>query len=382
MQTAKNAISIVTASGFSIRFIPLQAKFTLRLIIILLNLWAANQSFATPFIPESADTVVAQWPLHSTELLNRSNTADDSNAALAAARAYMQQAMLPGQSNLYGRAQAVLAPVMAKHPASAEFWLTWAQLLQHQHQFSSAKQALDEVFARDPHNVTASLLAARIALIQGNAAQAKRHCISLLGRSELVTVSACALEAASYSDKASLQSSYAQLRQLATGTFADAEQGIWLQQILADMALRLDQPQAALNHLTPMPAQASVSLWSQWAGVQLALHNYEELLSTLGTLVRALSDQDDALLVRLALAEKRLSPGEYNWQQLITEKIHLREQRGDTQHAADMCLFYLDISPDPQKALQWAKQNWQQAQEPADRILLARAQAAALNQGH
>jgi thioredoxin-like negative regulator of GroEL len=358
-------------------------KYFLQLVLSATLFGAANTTQALPYIPDSADAIVAHWPrLESRSATGQSNPEQDPIKALATAQAYLQHAMQPGQSNLYGQAQAVLAPIMANNPSSSDLWLTWAQVLQHQHQFTQAQQALERVLVREPHQVSANLLAARLALIRGNVPLAKRQCLSLLGHGDLITISACSLEAASYANAQALQASYTQLAQMTSTGLGDDPEGFWIHQILADMALRLGDAQAALGWLTPMPAQASVSQWSQWADAQLALQREQDLLQTLGALVRNVSDQDDALLVRLALAEKRLATGDTQWQQLISAKIRLREARGDTQHAADLCLFYLDIQPDAQKALAWAEQNYQQAQEPADQKLLARAQAINLQQGH
>lgn len=356
-------------------------KHSPQLILMLSIIGLANTAIAKPFLPDSADTVVAHWPrLESAAGKGQSGAEQDPKTALATAQAYLRQAMQLGQSNLYGLAQAVLTPIMAKNPADPQLWLTWAQILQHQHQFTQAEHALERVLAIEPQQVTANLLAARLALIRGQVQQAKRHCLRLLGHSELITISACSLEAASYDNAQALQASYNQLAKLAIELKDVGQENNWIHQILADMALRLGDAQSALTWLTPMPAQASVSQWSQWADAQLALHGEREILHTLGTQVQSLSDQDDALLVRLALAEKRLANQEPQWQQLITAKIRLREARGDTQHAADLCLFYLDIQPNAQKALAWAQLNWQQAQEPADQKLLARAQALNLLQ--
>ncbi len=97
---------------------------------------------------------------------------------------------------------------------------------------------------------------------------------------------------------------------------------------------------------------------------------------------------DDALLLRLALAEQSLNlpldsvlnsnhNAESNaWQQRLTQRIEIRLQRNDTAHAADIARYYLDISPDASKALHWAKINWQQAKLGPDKQILERAKAA------
>lgn len=350
---------------------------------------------ATPFIPSSPEHTVAKWKPGSL-VKHGSQLPQNPAQALKTADIYLQSAALPGQENNYSLAYSVLKPLMSNNIQDAQIWYTWARILQHQHQFHAAQIALSEVFKRDNAHVAANLLAARIALIQGDIPRAKQQCLKLLGQTDMLTLSACSLEAASYADNKSLQLSYQQLHHLFTKSAAN-EDTTWIRQILADMALRLQAPNQALAYLTPLPSSASVSFLSQWADIQLALYSHQEILTTLGPIVRHSENADDALLIRLALAEKALAEKTLAdkqlanktdnarqledstgfWQRQVAKKIALREARGDQQHAADLCIFYLDLQPDGQNALKWAQINWQQAKEPADKILLARARTLA-----
>ena len=114
----------------------------------------------------------------------------------------------------------------------------------------------------------------------------------------------------------------------------------------------------------------------QWADVNLALQNNQVVIDELTPLVSTSSQADDSLLVRLAMAEKKIATTTH-WQTQVRERIALREQRDDQAHAADLAMYYLDIAPDSIKALYWAERNWQQAREASDKNLLVRAQQAA-----
>jgi hypothetical protein len=142
------------------------------------------------------------------------------------------------------------------------------------------------------------------------------------------------------------------------------------------MAVRLQQPQAALDFLNQIKSKNSLSVWVQWADTNLALQNNQIVIDALTPLVSTSSQADDSLLVRLAIAEKKIAPTTY-WQTQVRERIALREQRDDQAHAADLAIYYLDIAPDANKALHWAERNWQQAREASDKHLLIRAQQAA-----
>jgi hypothetical protein len=78
------------------------------------------------------------------------------------------------------------------------------------------------------------------------------------------------------------------------------------------------------------------------------------------------------------LAEKQINllenKRQTKWQQRMKQRVKLRELRQDKHHAADLARYYLDIDANGQKALYWAKINWQQAQEYKDLELLKRAQ--------
>ncbi|MES2673008.1 MAG: hypothetical protein V4660_02155 [Pseudomonadota bacterium] len=345
---------------------------------------------AAPYVPKTADEIVAQWPaLNDTTLQkitsplqdNQSNTqAGDTTAIVAVANAYLAQAALPGQSRLYGLAQAVLKPAIEKSvkenkPIDKNLWLVWAQVQQHQHNFVVAQQALEKVLQQDPTNINANLLAARIYVIQENPLAARNACLKLLGSADLFTVTACSLEANTYLNPGDLGSSYQQLKQLihSQGLPRD-ERGTWLIQMLADMALRNKDPSAAASWLEQRLKNASVNYLSQWADVQLELNNAAQVIQHLTQVLNNAPEMDDALLLRLALAEKKINAPERLWQSQLTERILLREQRQDNLHANEMTVYYLDINPNPVKALYWARINIVSAKEAHDKELLARAE--------
>lgn len=352
------------------------------LVFIVLTI-ATQTTFATKTIPASADTVIATWPVsrstpvQEAQLATRMRPAD-SHAVAQLANAYLREAALPGHSRFYGLAQAALQPLIDQGTGNADIWLAWAQVQQHQHAFKDALAALEKVKQQQPDNINAHLLAARIFLIQDNADAARQSCLTLLGNADLLTASGCALEVTSF--QSDLAQSYQQLASLVEREqLPQDERGPWLAQILADMALRLKNPLAAEKWLdTQRKENASVNFLSQWADVQLALDQPKKLVQTLQPIVQGATDVDDALLLRLALAEKKM--GGEQWRTELRERITLREQRMDNQHANEIARYYLDIDPQPQQALYWAQINWQNAREYGDRELLERARASAAQQ--
>lgn len=332
---------------------------------------------AKPFTPTDTATVIAHWPT-DVNREHRQTTVNNTDPASAATQAnrYLSQAIRPGESRLYGMAQASLQPLISSATTNLDVWLAWAQIQQHQHNFSAAQRALVQVINIDPHNISANLLAARIHLIQGDHQQARQSCLKLLGYSDLLTASACVLEVTSQTpDK--LAQSYEQLQQLIKREgLPNDERGPWIAQLLADMAMRLGDNTSAAQWLQPQLSNASVSLLAQWAQTQLAQGNYQQLLDYLAPILDSAKEADDTLLLPLAIAEKSTSTAT-KWQSLLNERVALREQRQDKQHANELARYFLELNPQPQKALYWAQAHYESSHEASDKQLLERAQTAA-----
>lgn len=336
---------------------------------------------AEAYVPTQPEQVIAQWnttPSENLRALQMQQRLQPNNPTTIAqlANQYLVQAAQPGQSRLYGVAEALLKPLIENNTHDLSILLAWAQVQQHQHRFAIAQAVLQKILTQEPDNNTANLLNARLYLIQGNTAAAQAACMRLLGHADLLTLSACTLEARSTLGDKELSESYAQLQHIViTQGLPEDERQVWVIQILADMAVRLHQPQTALDFLKPIKSKNSLSVWTQWADVNLALENNQIVIDELTVLVHTSSQADDSLLVRLAIAEKKMASTNH-WQTQVRERIALREQRDDQAHAADLAIYYLDIFPDADKALHWAERNWQQAREASDKQLLLRAQQA------
>lgn len=350
-------------------------------------LFFSPTTHAERYAPEDPHTVIATWPIAASPELQRAQAEkrlkpDDPTAVAALANNYLALASMPGESRLYGLAQATLKPLIDTKTENVQVWLAWAQVLQHQHAFDEALVALDKVFIHEPKNVSANLLAARIYLIQDNAAKARQACLALLGNSDLLTTSACVLEVTSHQPN-QLSESYAQLVTLINREgLPDDQRGSWIVQILADMALRLEKNKEAEDWLAMRLQNASVNYLAQWADTQFAQGRPQNVIDYLVPIVTAAPEIDDLLLLQLAFAEQAIlhssthTNHDHPWFTKLTERIQLREQRQDNQHANEIARYYLDIDPQPQKALYWAQIHWQHSREDSDKKLLARAQAA------
>lgn len=337
---------------------------------------------AQPYIPASPDEVIAVWDKSASrqlQTLKAQNYLQPQDVATLTqlANQYLQQAAQPGFAYLYGVTEALLKPAIENNIQSTELLLAWAQVQQHQHKFTLAQEVLQKILTREPNHITGNLVAARLQLIQGNPTAAQAYCLKLLGHADLLTLSTCSLEARSHLGEIALSESFAQLQQLLVSQgLPDDERQLWILQILADMAVRLQQYAAARDFLNKISQPKNLSTWVQWADINIALNNNQLVTEQITLVIKQNAQLDDALLIRLVIAEKKLT-GNSKWQTQLQERIALREMRDDQAHAADLALYYLTVLIDPQKALYWAERNWLDAREPSDEQLLMRAQQLA-----
>jgi tetratricopeptide (TPR) repeat protein len=322
-------------------------------------------SIAAPFTPTDGSIVVATWQVldNKQEVVN-----------LETVREFIEQGQYPGESDYrYGRAKTWLQSQLAQNTQiSAELSYLYARVLQHQHQFDDALKYLDDALALNPEDTNSWLLKSNIHMVQGDADLAKQACLAMLGHTNITVLTACALDVASQDGQ--LDESYKQLNRLSTSQrLAKSPEQKWIVHMLADMALRNDMPDAAEKHLESFDLEtASVSILALWADTQLASLKYDQVLIRLAPIVNSYPLKDDALLLRLSMAEKESSKLPY-WQNIFAQRVALRELRKDSLHAAELARYYLVVNIQPKKALYWAEVNWQVAKQHDDRNLLDQA---------
>ena len=254
---------------------------------------------------------------------------------------------------------------------TAKVGYLYARVLQREHLFDDAISVIDNVLKTTPNDVNSRLLKANMLQVKGKFDSAKAECLRLLGLASVETVSTCALDAESQNGK--LEASYKSLLLIAS----DRPTSQATQHVLAEMAFRLNQPQQTLKHLSLVNLEeAPVSILVLWSDAQLELSNYKLVIDIIGNLVSEANNLEDALLLRLAQAEKQDKKNRITrWQTLLSKRIELRERRQDNFHAADLALYYLTVEDNSDKALYWATINWQQAKLESDKTLLAKASA-------
>ncbi|MBT0585408.1 tetratricopeptide repeat protein [Alteromonas oceanisediminis] len=252
----------------------------------------------------------------------------------------------------------------------------YARLQQHHHDFEQAKKTLSKALEIGPNNVSALLLMASIENNLGNHEAALEKCQQLVGLADSTFVAACIVETKAQLAPDDIQAQYDNLSRIATlNAAATNEHHYWINEILADLALKLDKPTVAAEHLQGAQlSKAPVSYIALWADAQMALDNHAHVLDMLTLMTKEQAEINDALLLRLAMAEKKASDDDH-WHNAMRQRIAERSDEHNYAHAAELARFYLYVDVNPQEATRWAKVNLNHAKSRMDVELLAAAES-------
>ncbi|MFQ3190449.1 MAG: tetratricopeptide (TPR) repeat protein [Paraglaciecola sp.] len=363
-------------------FFQLHNSINLNSCIFILAILFSSSSIADAYRPTN-NQVVASW--------DNSQSLSNTRVSLQNVEWHLQQSQYPGSSNLHLRqASMMLDSLLDTQADKPEYWYYKARVFEHQHQFTPALQALENAIELDANFVSAWLMKSNVLLLMGQNDSAKTTCLRLVGMTNIDIALACSLQTAKGEEQ--VKKAYATLQPLVKRIQHDTENiapsHLWLVQLVADMATQLTLTQESAVWMNTYPLEKTpISYMSQWADTQLDLGQYENVLNKLGDIVEQAGYQDDALLMRLAMAEIKMEPlsrdidnTSKKWQLAAKNRVTLRLQRNDTYHAADLSRFYIYIEPNAEHALFWAQQNLTQSLSHEDYALLKTAQAMVLKQ--
>ena len=358
-------------------------NFIVNTTFILATFVTIPAVMAESFIPTSNDSIIATWPAQDVALLSDAD-ANSLAKALKVSEDLLKRATQPGRSYLYGLAKTILSPwVKSDENNNASLWVNWARIQQQQHDFDGALLSLETALQYEPKNINAHLIMARTLVILQKFDQAKESCSQLLASNDFLAASICNLEVTSHQGQ--IAENYDSLQKLLSGLRDNDPKKAWVLASLADMAVRQKRWQKAEAWLDASFSDNDISVIIEWADVKLTLKKYQEVNSQLSAIVSRAPTSEDAILIRLAKAEKKLAQLEPKsstdtalpWLEQVSKRVALRELRQDTYHASDLAIYYLDLKLDVKKALYWAEVNWEQAKEYKDEALLMRAKLAA-----
>jgi len=350
-------------------------------LILLLLLAAAAMAQAAPYVPASDDVVLERLPEKvdpSLKTLKRMRTglaADPRNLDLASA--YAQRAIeasrASGDPRFLGAAQAALAPWWTDADAPPAALLLRATIRQSQHDFDGALADLDRVIARTGDG-QAVLTRATVLTVQGRYAAARQDCARLVRRTSALVVATCDAGPASLADDP--DAAYRRLVVQLARAADDAGVRAWSLTLAGEIAARRGDAPAAEAHFEAARAldPRDAYLKGAYADFLLDQDRAREVVALLADDVR-----NDALLLRLALAEQRLPEHARQYDEHrreLRERFDAARRRGDVVHRREEARYRLALEGDAAGALVLARDNWAVQREPADLRILADAARA------
>ncbi len=362
------------------------ARPLLRAVCLLLGLAAGlcAPAYPAPFTPTSDREVVERLPgragndpaLRRVESMRRQLAAQPQDVRLRAdiARRYFDLAMAQGDPRYVGYALGTLAPLAAQPPEDAGYWLVRGMLEQFNHEFDRALASLERAARLDPRLADPPGWRAAIFMVQARYDEARNACAQLAPLAHPLWAQGCA----DYAEAAqgALQPAYERLsRSASQATGAPAALRLWAETRLAEMALRLERPQAAEQHFRRARDTGITDqfLLGAYADFLLARGRPAEVLTLLDGWERS-----DILLLRLALAGRAArDPRAADWASQLRARFDDAARRQDRLHEWEAAVFALEIEGQPERALQLAASNYAVQREPRDALMLMRAAVAA-----
>lgn len=343
------------------------------------GLLGLNASYAASYRPASDNDIVDVLPAGSltyqqlnVQTANSTTTLQKPPFEQVQPRidALLQQAYQRGDPRLLGMAEAMLQPYRQQNTPAIR--LTRANIYQATHRFKEARQELLALLKQMPNQADSLLMLASIDTVQGNFAAAQQSCQQITDPGLLVIRLACTAQIDGMTGK--LKQSAATLQQLLQlNSGLTTEQQRWLYLMLADMALRLDDPVMARQVFTQLDRDSAPALAARadW----LLAHQAWGL--TRGLLIN--HTDNDSLLLRLAFAEQQLAhPDAARHRELLAQRLQVWQQRSETAHQREQAQYALWFGS-AEQALQLARLNWQKQRESADVAVYAQAAIRANN---
>jgi tetratricopeptide (TPR) repeat protein len=348
-----------------------------------LILGLALPALAAPYTPSSDAEVVERLPattndpsVRRVDSLRKQLAArpGDVDLRLDVARRYFDLAMAQGDPRYVGYATAAIGPLDKLAPDNAGYWSIRGLLQQYSHDFDGAMRSLARAGELDPAAPAPVAWRAAIDMVQARYADAAAECKRLADLAQpLYSVGCTAYVQASTGH---LRDAYQSLQaQLARSPDVPPEAKLWALTRLAEMAVRLQQPDQAEAHFKQALALGVTDQFLLGARSDFLLeqHRPREVISLLKDWERS-----DILLLRLALAGKMdRDPRAKGWADQLRDRFQAAAQRGDRLHEQEAARFELDVEGEPQKALDYAARNYTAQKEPRDAEVLMRSALAA-----
>ncbi len=346
---------------------------------------APSMTSGEPFLPQQDTQVLEHLTVKAADPVAREIRAlrasllrdpQNMDVAVSLATKLIEQSRSEGDPRFLGQAQAVLVPWLNHPTPPSSTLLLRAMIRQHAHEFDLALADLDAVLNMQPANAQAWLTRASIYQVQGRYEEARRACQPLLRLAGRHVALTC------LGDIAGLSGQAATSREMLTTSLErpriSARERLWILTILAEMAARTGDTNAAEKHFLDARSLGlkNIYLLGAYADFLLDQGRTQEVVTLLQHETRA-----DGLLLRLTLAEQALHlPVSKNHTAELAARFSAGRERGTRVHVREEARFTLALLHDPQAALTLAQANWEIQKEPWDARLLLETALASGNQ--
>lgn len=324
--------------------------------------------------PADDTKVLAKALPQVTSTANPAVTSGNVDEALGVARKAIEFGRANADPRAYGEAEAVLAPWWNEANPPQQVRLLRAVIRQANHEFSAAAADLDAVLGQAPRDAQARLSRAFLRMVTGDVEGAMSDCNALPYGGRGLIRNICFARASALSGQAAQGRLVLQQALAADRNSAPAMQK-FAAAVLADLnaGLGLNADADALYAAAVAEPSPDVSLLAAYADLLLDMDRAADAL-----LVLADRGEQDALLLRLAIAAKRTGdPRLAEWSRIMNERFTAATAAGNRVHLREEAMFRLKVEDNPAAALPLAVQNWSVQKEPADARLLIEAALAA-----
>lgn len=297
----------------------------------------------------------------------------DAQAAAALARRYFDLASAEGDPRYVGYAEAALQPWRGAD-APAEVLYVRGLLRQYRHDFAGALEAFARALEKDPQHFGARAWRAAIYMVRAQYSAAANECAALPGSAGGLYAAGCRAYVEATTGNARL--AYERLTDaLHRDAAAGPETRLWVLTRLAEMAWRLEDHRAAerlFNQALSLGIDDNFLL-AAYADFLLERGRPKEVVALLKPWARS-----DTLLLRLAIAEKRLGTKQAERHiHALSDRFAAAALRGERLHMGEEARFLLELKGDAPAALKVALENWRDQREPRDALVVLEAAAAA-----
>jgi Tfp pilus assembly protein PilF len=303
---------------------------------------------------------------------------DDLDAATRVARLCIEAARRQADPRFLGRAQAALAPWWSQEiPADDEVLRLRAVLRQARHDFDGALADLDRLLARSPLDAQGHLVRAGLLALRGEPERARASCQALAALASPLAVATCVAPLDAAGGRAA-EAAAALERALAAsgGGAAGAAERAWGLSVRGEIRFWAGDLAAAEQSLRRSLAVDAGDRYTRavLADVLLDAGRAAEVRPVLAAVDP--DARDEALLLRLAIAERRLGGAAAGG---LADELRARfaaeRHRGEDVHGREEARFLLEIAGEPAAALAAATRNWKVQREYWDARVLREAGA-------